>query len=233
MSMIAKNKEYGDKFKTILGLRHEPVAVRLMREKDNIKLPLAEKQLSHCQAVSEARSGKVFLMPADLHGCNVGASALGITETPDKVKSGEFHFAIGAHETQGATEKMIADRTELKGKVKGSVYAPLSKADFEPDVVIIEDIPERVYWFMAMSTAKEGGRAYYSTAPFQAACVDTTAIPISTGNPNISIGCFGCRKRTDLKPDEMLIGIPYKLIPEMSRTLDMYKNGMLTKAKRD
>jgi Uncharacterized protein conserved in archaea len=233
MSTVAKNKEYGDKFKELLGLRHEPVAVRLMRKNDKTNLPLAEKQLSHCQAVSEARSGKMFMMPADLHGCNVGASALGIVETPDKVRSGEFHFAIGAHETQGATEKMIADRTALKKGATGTAYAPLSKADFEPDVVIVEDIPERVYWFMAMSTAEKGGRASYSTAPFQAACVDTTAIPIETGRPNISIGCFGCRKRTDIKADEMLIGIPYKLIPEMSKTLEMYKDGILTKAKRD
>ena len=86
---------------------------------------------------------------------------------------------------------------------------------------------------MAMSTAEKGGRAYYSTAPFQAACVDTTAVPMETGKPNISIGCFGCRKRTDIKADEMLIGIPYKLIPEMSKTLDVYKDGILTKAKRD
>ena len=233
MTMLEKNKEYGKRFKDLLKLRHEPVAVRVIRENEKYNIPLAEKQLSHCQAVDAAKTGKVFMMSADLHGCNVGASALGIVETPEKVGSGEFHFMIGAHKTQAATEKMISERTVMPSKTVGTLYAPLSKADFEPDVVIIEDIPERVYWFMAMSTFEKGGRATFSTAPFQAMCVDAFTVPMKTKQPNISIGCFGCRKRTDIKPDEMIIGVPYEMVPKMNKILDTYKDGILTKAKRD
>jgi uncharacterized protein (DUF169 family) len=234
MSTLSDNTEYGDKLKTILGLRHEPVAVRLIREgEDPPKHQLSDKQMSHCQAVASATRGNSFVLMKDMQECKVGASSLGMAETPDKVRSGEFHFGMGAHDTVDATAKMIAARSEVNFKAKGAAYSPLSKADFKPDVVIIEDIPERVYWFVALSTAKEGGRVKFSTAPFQAACVDCIAVPLATGSANISIGCFGCRKRTEIAKDEMLIGVPFQLIPEMTKTLAKYKDGILTKAKRD
>ena len=234
MTILSDNKTYGEKMKTILTLRHEPVAVRLIRENEEPpKLPAAEKQLSHCQAVMSASKGNAFVLMSDMQECKVGSSALGMCATPDKVRSGEFHFGMGAHDTVGATEKMIAARTEIKFKVKGAAYAPLSKANFVPDVVIIEDIPERIYWFVPLSTAEKGGRAQFSTAPFQAACVDCLTVPMATGSVNMSIGCFGCRKRTDIAKDEMLAGIPYSLIPGMVKTLDKYKDGIMTKAKRD
>jgi len=234
MTMLEKNKEYGDKLKTILNLRREPAAVRLIRDgEEPPNYPAADKQMSHCQAVASAVGGNAFILMHDMQECKVGSSALGMAATPDKVRSGEFHYGIGAHDTVDATEKMIAARSEVSFKVKGAVYAPLSKADFEPDVVIVEDIPERIYWFVPLSTAKEGGRADFSTAPFQAACVDCVAVPMATGKINVSFGCFGCRKRTDIRNDELLIGIPYSMIPGMVKTLDKYKDGIMAKAKRD
>jgi len=234
MSFLEKNKEYGDKLKTILKLRHEPAAVRLIREDEEPpNYPAPEKQMSHCQAVASALEGNALLLMNDMQECKVGSSALGMATTPDKVRTGEFHFGIGAHDTVEATEKMIAARSEVGFKAKGAVYAPLSKADFEPDVVIVEDIPERIYWFFPLSTAEKGGRINLSTAPFQASCVDCMAVPMATGSINVSFGCFGCRKRTSIQSDELLIGIPYSLIPAMSKTLDKYKDGIMTKAKRD
>ena len=115
----------------------------------------------------------------------------------------------------------------------GEVVCPLKDADFEPDVVAIVDIPERIYWFEALRLRNGGGRISYVTAPFQCACEDITAYPIMKGEPNISIGCFGCRKKTDMKPDEMAIGVPYSLIPVMVSELEKYKDGVFTKAKRD
>ena len=115
----------------------------------------------------------------------------------------------------------------------GEVVCPLKDADFEPDVVAVIDIPERVYWFEALHLRHGGGRAVYVTAPFQCACADVTAYPLMKQTVNISIGCFGCRKKTDMKSDEMAIGIPYAEIPRMAEDIEVYAEGVLTKAKRD
>ena len=101
------------------------------------------------------------------------------------------------------------------------------------DVVVFVDIPERIYWFEALHLRSKGGRIQYVTAPFQCACADITAYPVMKGQPNISLGCFGCRKKTDMAADELALGYPYKELVEHSSALDVYESGVLTKAKRD
>lgn len=234
MTTLKKNADASKAFKEILELRHEPVAVKLIKEKEEYPkgYTIPEKQMSYCQSVMQARHGGKFMMPLDAHACNVGASSLGMMARPEKVASGEFHFGQKMHENLGAVKKMIDEGATVPFKTKGTVVCPLKDADFEPDVVIFVDIPERIYWFEPLHTAVKGGRIHYVTAPFQAACVDITATPLRTKEPNISIGCFGCRKRTDLKPDEMVIGIPGSLIPEMVKTLIRYKDEVIPKANR-
>jgi uncharacterized protein (DUF169 family) len=235
MTSIAKNNEDASKtFKEILGLRSEPVAVKLVREDEEFPsgYPVPEKQLSYCQSVMQARNGGKFMMPPDSHMCNVGASFIGMMPVPAKVATGEFHFAQGLHNNVEAVKRMIDEAAMVSFKTKGTVVCPLKDANFEPEVVIFVDIPERIYWFEPLFSAESGGRVVYTTAPFQAVCVDATATPIKTGMPNISIGCMGCRKKTDLKPDEMIIGVPGKLITNMTRTLKRYKDDVMPKANR-
>jgi len=228
------NRAAAKAFKDILELRHEPVAVKLVKENEDFPdgYSIPEKQMSYCQSVMQARHGNSFMMPVDSHLCNVGASALGMMTVPEKVASGEFHFMQKIHDSVNATKKMIDDASAIPFKTKGTVVCPLKDANFEPDVVVFIDIPERIYWFAGLYTAEEGGRMNYTTAPFQAACVDITATPVVKGSPNISIGCMGCRKRTDLKPDEMLIGVPGNLIPNMVETLQRYHEDVMPKANR-
>jgi uncharacterized protein (DUF169 family) len=70
-------------------------------------------------------------------------------------------------------------------------------------------------------------------APFQCACEDVAAVPIVTGSPNISLGCYGCRKRTDMAADELACGIPFGLIPGYISRLERYEQGPFTNAKRN
>lgn len=230
------NAEYADKLKSILTLRYDPVAVRLIRKGEEIPANPSrlEGQRSHCQLIADARNGSCFLALTENMSCNVGASTLGMVKTPDKVADGGFHFNTGLHMTQDASRRMIDTRTDLEtGSVIGEIVCPLREADFEPDVVVFADIPERIYWLSALETAEKGGRTTYVTAPFQCMCEDTVAVPIAKDAPNISIGCFGTRKRTSIRPDEMVIGLPYNRIAPAMAVLDKWKDGILTKAKRD
>jgi len=156
-----------------------------------------------------------------------------MVQAPEKIISGEFHASIGIHDGPEAAARMIADRLVIPYKTKGEIICPLAKVSFDPDVVVFEDMPERIYWFVALMTAEKGNRAEFSTAPFQCVCEDSTTIPIMTGRPNISLGCYGCRKRTDMRPDEMAIGVPYDMIPGFVERLAKYEEGVFKKAKRD
>ncbi len=233
--ILDKNRSYAETLKNVLRLRGEPVAVKLVRKGEEFPEGYTEPegQMSHCQAIFRARNGESFKLPLSSENCMVGASALNMTSTPEKVTSGDFHANIGMHDSPAAAARMISEREIVPFETVGEVVCPLKDADFEPDVVTIEDIPERCYWVVPLSTAAEGGRAQFSTSPFQCACEDITAMPIVTGRPNISLGCFGCRKKTDMAADEMAVGIPYAMIPGFAEHLAKYEGGVMTKAKRD
>lgn len=230
------NSEYAEKLKSTLTLRHDPVAVKLIRKGEEIPSSpqRLEGQRSHCQLITDAMNGSCILALPENMSCNVGASSLGMIGTPEKVADGEFHFSMGLHASKEAAKRMIDTRTDLpRGSVIGEIVCPLGQADFVPDVVVFTDIPERIYWISALETAGTGGRTSYVTAPFQCMCEDAVVIPIASGKPNISIGCFGTRKRTSVRQDEMIIGVPYDRIAPAMESLDRWKDGILTKAKRD
>lgn len=231
---LEQNREYAEVLKRVLRLRHEPVAVRLVREGEGFPrgLERPEAQMSHCQAVFAAKDGKRLEMHLEDEQCRVGASALGMTQIPEKVATGEFHFKNGMFASVDAAKAMV-DRRVPMPKTVGEAVCPLSEADFVPDTVTFIDIPERLYWFVGAEVSEGGGHAEFAVAPFQCACEDTVAVPFATGRPNISLGCFGCRKKTDMKPEEMVIGVPYALIPAYVERFKAYETTNMPKAKRD
>jgi uncharacterized protein (DUF169 family) len=224
-----------DRIVEILGLKNLPVAVTLI--KDGMEVPpeykIPEKNISHCQTIMAARKGEFLYIPADRHGCLVGASSLGLVETPEKVKSGEFHQNLNMFGSSDAAKKMIDDRYEFEyGSNIGTAVSPLKGAILEPDVVVFIGLPEQIYWLIPAWTFNEGGRANVSTAAFQATCVDATIIPILTGKLNLSLGCFGCRRRTDIAPESMLAGIPAGKLEEVVAALEIIGNGPIQKARK-
>ncbi len=229
------NRDIAAKLKDSLRLRHDPVAVRLVREGEEppAGYTVPEKQMSHCQSVMAARKGEKLLLPSESHSCKNGASALGMANVPEKTASGEFYHSAGMFASPEAAKEMVDQRSSVPFKVTHTVVAPLKDADFEPDVVIFTDVPERIYWLVPMSVHFQGGRVEFNTAPYNACCVDAVARPLLEQSMNISLGCFGCRKRTELQPDEMLAGIPYGLIPRMMEALDTLSSDILQKASRD
>ena len=234
-AVLEDNQRYAERLKTVLKLRHEPVACKLIKEGEQFPAGVArpEAQLTHCQAVFRAKEGECFALTAEDEGCHVGAAVLGMMATPDKVASGEFHGGMGMFDSVEAAKKMIDARYMVDYKTIGEVVCPLKKADFVPDVVVLVDIPERIYWIVPLSTADGGGRMAFSTSPFQCACEDVTAVPMVTGAPNVSLGCFGCRKKTDMAADELACGIPYSLVPGYVEHLRKYSSGVMAKAKRE
>lgn len=227
------NKQMSRKLKEILALRHEPVAVKLIHRGETIPDgDIPEKRLRHCQSIMQARKGECFVMPANKHACAVGGSSLGLLDTPAKVSNGEFHCNLGMFGSPEAAAKMIEERIELKaGSVIATVVQPLETASFEPDVVILVDLPETLYWLIPAATFGTGGRINISTAPFQATCVDATLIPVVSGRMNMSLGCFGCRRATDIGNDEMIAGIPGKDLPELIENLEEIREGPMKKAR--
>lgn len=233
--ILEQNQMYAERLKTVLKLRNEPVACRLIREGESFPecCPRPAEQITHCQAVMNARMGEKYLLTTEDEGCHVGAAVLGMMETPEKVATGEFHGGMGMFDCVDSAKEMVDKRFIVKEKIVAEAICPLKDADFEPDNVIIIDIAERIYWVVPLEVSAKGGRVEFSTAPYQCCCEDVMAVPMCTDKPNISLGCFGCRKRTSMQKDEMAIGIPYNRIANYVEHLNRYESGVMAKAKRD
>jgi uncharacterized protein (DUF169 family) len=181
-----------------------------------------------------ARKGEALIMPAARHSCLVGASSLGLVSTPEKVKAGIVHASLGMYENNEAAANMISQRFEIEANsVLATVVGPLKYFDIDPDVVIIVDLPETVYWLVPSSSYFDGNRQIFNSAPFQATCVDSTVIPLLTGKLNISLGCYGCRSVTDIKNDEIIAGIPYINLEKMLQSLEKLHGGPMQKARKN
>lgn len=226
--------EISEKLVEYLDLKYEPVAVKVLKKGEAIPEGYSEpeKNIRHCQSIMRARKGESLVIPAAKHACVVGGSSLGLIPTPPKVTSGEFHANLKMFDNAEAAAEMIAKRPAFEPESRiATLVSPLKDAKFEPDVVILVDRPETVYWIIPASTYYGGGRVNFSSAAFQATCADSTIIPILTGEINLSLGCYGCRRSTDIEKDEMLMGIPFGRLESIVTALEKIHAGPMAKAR--
>jgi uncharacterized protein (DUF169 family) len=206
-----------------LGLTGSPVAVKLARSREEIPPGMAEEKevLRHCQMVNKARKeGLVFSATADKHQCNGGAWALGLREITPTLRSGEFYFKLGKFESMAACKRTMEQIPHLgTGETYATLYAPLEKAPFTPDVVLIVTSPRNMLKLAQASLFRLGGRILSEMAGIQSVCADTTASPYLSGKANYSLGCDGSRKFSGIADDEMVMGIPAELLPELAAAL--------------
>jgi len=166
----------------------------------------SSQKLRYCQLIMKAKEGKSATLTRENISC---PAALGLSPLPEKISSGEMLEALGLCTLRAAAATTMAQMPRLgQGKIKAVAAAPLAEAKFIPDVVIIEDQPEKIMWINLAAIHETGGRLSFNSAVFQACCVDVTVVPYLTKNVNVSLGCYGCRDATDIEDGECLVGIP-------------------------
>jgi len=218
-----ENLQASTSLKEILSLKWSPIGVRLVKSDETPKdLPLeSNRRLRYCQLLMEAKKGKGATLTSQNIACPAAAAALGLLPLPEKISSGEMLQTLGLFESKEAAARTMAQMPRLAlGEFHSVAAAPLEDAKFSPDVVIIEDKPEKIMWINLASIHETGGRLSFSSSVFQACCVDVTVIPYLTKEVNVSLGCYGCRDATDIADDECLVGIPYEKLREIVTSLE-------------
>jgi uncharacterized protein (DUF169 family) len=205
------NREAAGAMTDILGLRWQPVAVKFVPTGRALPELEAPERRRFCQVLMEARRGEKRLLTPENVSCPAVASALGFKPLPEKLASGEMPAAFGIFASPEAGRRTIESMPRLEqGKYAALAVLPLAKAgaNCEPDVVIVEGLPEQLMWLALACVHETGGRLEFSTAVLQATCVDAAILPFLTGEPNATLGCYGCREATDLAAEECVMGIP-------------------------
>lgn len=224
---IEKINKSGYEIRKMADIGTFPVAIKLIKEGEKIPdgFKKLEKQMRHCQIVNEVRKfGKFYVTEYDDYLCKMGAAALGLGELSEKVKSGDFYFNNLKHfKTHEAAKKTIDNMCFLpKNSTIAVLYAPLEKATFKPDVVLFICTPKKAMILTQSILYENGGRMNASFSGKQSICSDAVACVIKENEPNITIGCNGCRKYAEIDNSEMILSIPGKDIENIREGLCVF-----------
>lgn len=214
--------------KNYLGLKGSPVAVKLAKSRDELPEDMDEigEEMRHCQMVLKARNeGDIFYASAKRHLCMGGAWALGLRDLTESLKSGEFYYKLGKFNSWASSLRTMQQvpHTHLPGELGAPIfataYAPLEKTPFDPHSIVIFGQPRMMLKLAQSILYKKGGRLNFSMAGIQSVCADTVALPYMTGNANFSMGCDGSRKFSGIPDDEMVMGFPAEMLPDIAEAV--------------
>ncbi len=215
--------EASETLKKVLDLKGSPIAIKLATSKDDIPAGMVEldKTIRHCSMVNLARQeGKIFFATSGKHECNGGAWALGLRDLTPTLKTGDFYFKLGKYDSAAACKRTIDKVPHLgSGDTYATLYAPLEKTPFTPHVILIVTTPRNMLKLAQSTLFRLGGRIHAEFSGIQSVCADTTAQTYLTGQPNFSLGCDGSRKFSGIADDEMVMGFPAEMLPEISAAL--------------
>ena len=217
----ARYREWSDTLREVLGLRWHPVGIHLVKAGEPMPdVPLPSERMRYCQSLMAARRGKSFLMPANRHACPDGTSILGLTPMPEKLASGELYILFHKLDSVEAAKRMVHERPALEPRtVDATCVFPLDDAPTEAEVVAIIAKPEQMMWLSMATSYYTGHRHDFHASGYNAQCVETTLIPMTSKEINISFGCYGCRASTDVDDSMMMMGIPIELMPDVVKGL--------------
>jgi uncharacterized protein (DUF169 family) len=202
-------KELSQKIKDKLGLEKSPVAIKLVLKEEDIPegVPKIDETIRHCEMVQKAAQGATFYATVDEQKCKGGASAIGLMEAPEKVKTGEMYYSLKRFSSLGSAKRTMDAIPKIDPIMKAIAYAPLETTPFDPDVVIIIANPKQAMQMSQAMVYTLGGRVEADFAGIQSLCGDAVAGPYTRKRPNITLGCSGSRGYADIKPDEVIVGM--------------------------
>ena len=164
--------------------------------------------------------GEIFYTTSRKHECNGGAWALGLREITPTLKSGDFYFKLGKYVSAAACKRTLDKVPHLgSGDTFATLYAPLEKTPFTPHVAMIVTTPRNMLTLAQSFLFRLGGRIHAEFSGIQSVCSDATAQTYLTGLPNFSLGCDGSRKYSGIADDEMVMGLPAEMLPEITAAL--------------
>jgi len=205
--------------KTSLKMKGSPVAIGFATTKDDIPPGMTEidKAIKHCMMVSLARNeGRIFYSTAEKHECMGGAFALGLKPLTPTLKSGQFYYKLGKFSSITSSKRTMDSVPHLPtGDTFATMYAPLEKTPFTPQVIIIITNPWAMLKLAQASLFNLGGRRHAAFSGIQSVCSDSVAQTYLSGEPNFSLGCDGSRKFSGIADDEMVMGFPAEMLPQI------------------
>jgi uncharacterized protein (DUF169 family) len=231
---VKEVRKIGKLMISLLDLNGFPVGVKfLVNDEDFPEDTEVLKKHRYCQALMKAHNGTNVLLTGEEISCPAAAAAFGFRPLPESLKSGKGLVGFGIVSNPEIGKKMFEGMSRLdEDEIKGIHLFPLENATEIPDIIIVEDDPEKLMWIaLAYLHATGGERIESTTAILQATCVDSTIIPFLKNRMNLTYGCYGCRDATNLSEKEAIIGFPGSYLPPIMKHLKYLKEKAIPRSR--
>jgi uncharacterized protein (DUF169 family) len=188
--------KYGEDLEASLLLRTSPIAVKMLeKEADIPKEAFRPKRdggyhIAQCQAFGMSRrEGKTVAMLKEDHWCPTALMAYGMVEKPDSMaKWGESYLSFKV------------------GEYIGVLTAPLKKASFRPDVVLVYLNPAQLRGLLLPMMFN--GASQVSGHFFLPSCAHCVVDPMKTGKYCVVLPDPGEYQRALTQEEEVIFAVP-------------------------
>ncbi|MBU8878085.1 DUF169 domain-containing protein [Bacillus sp. FJAT-29790] len=194
-----------------------PLAIRVMKKGEalpvRVKRPYKDfgKTFSICQGVTMARRyGWAIAMDREDLSCPIAKVAFGFEDELDYYKEGNLTDGMYTKTcdlgvlTEAAVPKFSKDEA---GTV---LIAPLTRANFEPEVIVAYGNSAQVMRMVAGALYHSGGEIT-SSFTARADCADIVIKTMKSDKPQVILPCYGDRVFAQTHDHEMAFSLPYSL----------------------
>lgn len=208
-----------------------PVAVKMLRKGEELppKVRHPKKdlgiQIATCQGVSFARKyGWSLALTREDVNCAPGRVVMGFGKPIEYYTEGTICEGIytGTKEAGAVTESKIP-RLKYE-EYETIVLAPLNRANFEPDILIIYGNAAQVMRLVQGALYKNGGRIL-SASSGRLDCADFIVEALQSGEPSYVLPCSGDRIFALTQDDEMCFTTPMDKVEDIVEGLKGTHNG--------
>lgn len=211
------NLELSQFFNEYLRTATYPVAIKVSKEE---QLPPKVKSASDifgypiniCQGITIARRfGRTIGFLEKDHACGLSILIFGFKEDPDFALEGRTIYPLYAKTPEaGARTQAATPKMEI-GAIKSMVVAPLHRADFEPDILLIYGNGAQIVRLVQAELYNEGG-VIQSNFMGRCACGAYIVYPLQSKKCNVIIPGGGERVFALTADDEICFAIPVNRI---------------------
>lgn len=192
---------------SLLGVKWPPVAVKFGATPPAGVPHVPSAGPSSCTYWKRAADGQTFYTEAqDHYNCPVGAYTHGVDLPPAQMN--ELQGVVGTMVNLGyLRSEEVPGIPRRQERFAVATYAPLEKAPFDPDIVLVRGNPRQV--MLLEEAAQAAGVTRGATLMGRPTCA---AIPAALDGQRgvASLGCIGNRVYTDLGDDELYYALPGK-----------------------
>jgi len=214
MTTLGEFNSYGEDLERLLLLRTSPIAVKLLEKEEDIPegaiRPKRDRgeHLAQCQAFAMSRRQRATVaMLKEDNWCWAPLIAFGLVEPPDFFWEGRTFFPYLVASQEAAKDLAKTLPCLEFGKYIGIVSAPLRKAGFEPDLVLIYSNTAQLRALLLAVKYKEGRLVDSQFDPIDS-CVYSVVPVIVTGQYRITLPDPGDFQRALAGEDEIIFSVP-------------------------